>query len=210
MVADEYDFWVLDLDGTLIDVEESYRRELLDRVGARLGCSFSEWEAIALWHSSDLFRQQQILSKYDTDVETFWDVFDEIDDPIARAEASYLFEDAETIATVNRPTGIVTHCPPEVAGTVLDTLDIADWFETVVCCTAETGWKPDPDPVQRAVGEMTMDENGTRGVLIGDGPDDIGAAWNAGLDGICIDRYGADLRGFCVVSDRRVTTITEV
>jgi len=32
----EYDFWLLDLDGTLVD-EWSYTREVFDRVGDRLG-----------------------------------------------------------------------------------------------------------------------------------------------------------------------------
>ena len=37
MVAREYDYWLLDLDGTLIDVDWSYPRSVFDRVGARLG-----------------------------------------------------------------------------------------------------------------------------------------------------------------------------
>ena len=37
MSPPEYDFWILDLDGTLVDVETSYVRDVFDRVGERLG-----------------------------------------------------------------------------------------------------------------------------------------------------------------------------
>jgi phosphoglycolate phosphatase len=49
-----------------------------------------------------------------------------------------------------------------------------------------------------------------RGVLVGDGPQDVGAAWNAGLDGIHVERHGHDRRGSCVLGDRRVTRLTEI
>ncbi len=43
-----------------------------------------------------------------------------------------------------------------------------------------------------------------RGVLAGDGESDIGAAWNAGLDGIHVERHGPQRRGRCVLGDYRV------
>ena len=36
MVAREYDYWLLDLDGTLVDVDWSYPRSVFDRVRSRV------------------------------------------------------------------------------------------------------------------------------------------------------------------------------
>ncbi|MFB6187297.1 MAG: HAD family hydrolase, partial [Halobacteriaceae archaeon] len=46
----QYDFWLLDLDGTLVDTHWSYTREVFDRVGDRLGRSFSDREAEIIWN----------------------------------------------------------------------------------------------------------------------------------------------------------------
>jgi phosphoglycolate phosphatase len=55
-----------------------------------------------------------------------------------------------------------------------------------------------------------MRVDGGRGVLAGDAASDIGAAWNAGLDGIHVERHGPDHRGQCVLGDRRVTSFDEL
>jgi phosphoglycolate phosphatase len=47
-------------------------------------------------------------------------------------------------------------------------------------------------------------------VLVGDGPQDIGAAWNAGLDGAHVERHGHDRRGMCVVGDHRLERVDEL
>jgi phosphoglycolate phosphatase-like HAD superfamily hydrolase len=48
-----------------------------------------------------------------------------------------------------------------------------------------------------------------RGVFVGDGTGDVGAAWNAGLDGIHVERHGHDRRGQCVLADYRVRSFHE-
>jgi phosphoglycolate phosphatase len=48
-----------------------------------------------------------------------------------------------------------------------------------------------------------------RGVLAGDTPSDVGAAWNAGLDGVHVERHGPGRRGRCVLGDYRVTSFAE-
>jgi phosphoglycolate phosphatase len=213
MVADEYDFWLLDLDGTLVDVEPAYAHDVFDRVGDRLGYAFTDEEVEALWHGLDGTRDDR-LARLGIDPERFWTVFHEEEDPIARAEATRLYDDAERLAAVDAPMGVVTHCQRYLTDPVLDTVGIRDWFDAVVCCTDDVGWKPDPAPVRRAMREMDVEPYATdggqpveraRGVLAGDGPQDVGAAWNAGLDAIHVERHGHDRRGTCVLGDRRVT-----
>jgi len=203
MVTDAYDFWLFDLDGTLIDTEWDYTRDVFDRVGDRLGRPFSDREAEIIWHGLGGPRDPQ-LRAWGVDPEAFWAVFHDEEHPLARAESTYLHPDAaDFLSELDAPAGVVTHCQPFLTGPVLEHLDIADWFETVVCCGEQVGWKPDPAPVVHAMAEMGV-TNGQRGVLAGDGESDIGAAWNAGLDGIHIERHGPAHRGRCVLGDYRV------
>jgi phosphoglycolate phosphatase len=207
MVADAYEFWLFDLDGTLVDVEPSYARETMARVGDRIGRTFSDREAEVLWHGLSGARTRQ-LREWGIDPEAFWAALHDAEDPEARAEATYLHDDATFVADVDRPVGLVTHCQRYLADPVLDHLDIRDWFDTVVTCTGEVGWKPDPAPVYLAMSDLGV-ENGD-GVLVGDGPNDVGAAWNAGLDAVHVERHGARRRGRCVLGDYRVSSLSEL
>ncbi|ESS11340.1 MAG: haloacid dehalogenase family protein [uncultured archaeon A07HR60] len=201
MVVGEYDFWVFDLDGTLVDAEWEYTRTVFDEMGSRLGRSFTDREARTLWYGLGGQRNDTLRS-WGIDPTRFWKEFHDIEDPQVRAEASVLHEDARRLLrAVTAPCGIVTHCQQFLCDPVLEQLDLQDRFSTVVCCTDELGWKPDPTPVAHAIEQMNVSGSG---VLVGDSPGDIGAAWNAGLDAIHIERLGTELRGRCVRGDHRV------
>ena len=202
MVADSYDFWLFDLDGTLVDAEWAYTRDVFDRVGDRLGRAFSDREAYVLWHGLTGARNRQ-LQAWGVDPEAFWPAFHAEEDPQTRAEHTFLHDDARFVGDLDRPVGLVTHCQRFLAEPVLDHLDVADWFDVVVCCDDDTGWKPDPAPVDLARTGLGVDADDV-GVLAGDGSNDVGAAWNAGLDAIHVERHGADRRGHCVRGDHRI------
>ncbi len=205
----DYDFWLLDLDGTLVDVEWSYARGIFDRVGDRLGREFTDREAEIIWNGLTGSRDRQ-LEEWGVDPDAFWTVFHEEEDPIERAERTYLHEDAAFVGDLEVPVGLVTHCQEFLTEPVLDQLDIRDWFDARLCCTEETGWKPDPGPVERVMTDLGVAHNGHRGVLAGDGACDVGAAWNAGLDAIHVERVGHEQRGRCVLGDRRVASFDEL
>ncbi len=209
---ESYDFWVFDLDGTLVDVEPSYTREVIMAVGDRLGHEFSEWETTALWYGFGDHRNT-LLAEKGIDPARFWSVFHEVEDAEARAAATFLYDDAERLlSTLDCPIGVVTHCQRYLTDPVLDQLHIRDWFDAVFCCTDDTGWKPDPTPVYETLARMGIRNDGdiARGVLAGDSPQDIGAAWNVGLDGIHVERHGHDRRGICVLGDQRVAQLDEI
>ncbi len=205
----DYDFWLLDLDGTLVDVEWRYTRSVFDRVGDRLGRHFTDEEAEILWSGLTGSRDRQ-LEVWGIDPVEFWRAFHAEEDPLERAEQTYLHPDAAFVADLEVPTGLVTHCQQFLTEPVLDTLDIRDWFDVVVCCTEETGWKPDPQPVREAMIDLGVADNGHQGVLAGDGSNDVGAAWNAGLDAIHVERVGHDRRGRCVLGDYRVSSFDDL
>ena len=219
MTSEEYDFWLLDLDGTLVDIERAYVYEVLDSIGERLGVSFTDREAELLWYGIGDARNE-LLAQNDIEQSRFWDVFHEVENPATRAEATYLYDDASGFVNgLDGPVGVVTHCQEYLTGPVLSHLDIEDWFDTVVCCTDETGWKPDPRPVQMAMEDLGVAHNGHVGVFVGDDPQDIGAAQNAGLDSVHVRRRvyerlpeeirdGGEFRS--MGADRRITSLAEL
>lgn len=127
-----------------------------------------------------------------------------------RAEQTYLHDDAAFVADLDAPVGLVTHCQEFLCEPVLDHVGIRDWFDAQLCCTEETGWKPDPNPVERVMVDLGVAHNGHQGVLAGDGANDVGAAWNAGLDAIHVERVGHERRGRCVLGDYRVQSFNEL
>ena len=208
MAGDAYDFWLFDLDGTVVDVERSYARAVVGEVGDRLGVGLSASETDRLWWGSGGARQE-VLDGVGLDPERFWETFHEVEDPVARAESTFVYDDAaRLLSRLDGPVGLVTHCQAYLTDPVLSYHDIRDWFDAVVCCSEELGWKPDPAPVERAIGDLDVDDGG-RGALAGDGANDVGAAWNAGLDGVHVERHG-DRRGHCVLGDYRVQSFDDL
>lgn len=210
MSPSTYDFWLLDLDGTLIDVETSYIHDVMTEVGNHLDVSFSGQEAEILWYGLGDTRDR-VLRDLGVEPGRFWEVFHEVEDPQERAMATHLYTDAEAfVPTLDTPVGLVTHCQEYLTEPVLARLDIQDWFDTVVCCTDETGWKPDAGPVELAMQDMGVAYNGHTGAMIGDDAQDIGAAWNAGITGIHVERHDPQRYGQCVMGDERVTSFEEL
>lgn len=204
-----YDFWLCDLDGTLVDVESSYVRRVFDRMGERLDRAFSDREAETLWHGLGGLRNDN-LREWGLDVERFWRTFHAVENPTARAAATFIYDDAAAfLDSLDTPVGVVTHCQRYLTEPVLSRLDLQERFDAVVCCTGEVGWKPDPAPVRLAIDEMGVAADEC-GALVGDGSQDVGAAWNAGLDGIHIERHGHERRGRCIRSDRRITSFADL
>jgi len=213
MAVADYDFHLFDLDGTLVDAEWSYTRAVFDRVGDRLGRRFSDREARVLWHGLGGPRGDT-LREIGVDPEAFWPAFHAVEDPVARAEATYLHDDAarllDRVDDAGGPTGLVTHCQRFLAEPVLDRVALDGRFDAVICCTDETGWKPDPGPIELAMRELGVDPRSDRGYYAGDGESDVGAAWNAGLDAVHVERVGHEDRGRCVLGDRRVDRLDEL
>ena len=213
MTVGDYDFHLFDLDGTLVDAEWSYTRAVFDRVGERLGRRFADREARVLWHGLGGSRGDT-LREIGIDPEEFWPAFHAVEDPVARAEATYLHDDAarllDRVDDAGGPTGLVTHCKRFLAEPVLDRVDLDGRFDAVICCTDETGWKPDPAPIELAMRELGVDARGDRGYYVGDGESDVSAAWNAGVDAVHVERVGHEDRGRCVLGDRRVSRLDEL
>jgi phosphoglycolate phosphatase len=207
----DYEFWLLDLDGTIVDVEPCYRCEAFAAVGDRLGRAFTDEEVETLWHGLGGPRSDE-LHAMGIDPAVFWPTLHEVEDAGARAEATFVHDDAAALLNTLEgevPIGVVTHCAPFLAEQVVDHLDLRSRFDAFVCCSDELGWKPDPAPVGHTMHELGVTPS-AEGVLAGDGPSDVGAAWNAGLDAVHVERHGHDRRGQCVLADHRVRSFEEL
>jgi len=210
MASDAYDFWLFDLDGTVVDVERSYARSVVGEVGDRLGVGFSPADADRLWWGAGGARER-VLDGAGVDPTAFWDTFHEVEDPLARAESTYVYDDAARFLTaLDGPVGLVTHCQAYLTDPVLGYHDIRDWFDAVVCCSDETGWKPDPTPVELAMSDLAVGFGDHSGALAGDNPSDVGAAWNAGLDAVHVERSDPVERGHCVLGDHRIEAFDDL
>lgn len=209
MGARQTAFWLLDLDGTVVDVANTYIQSVMTEVGDRLGCVFTPAEARHLWYG-DVEARSAIFESRACNRHEFWRTYHDVEDPHARAAATYVYPDAaEFVTALEAPVGLVTHCQSYLTEPILETLGIADWFETVVCCSDATGWKPDPGPVELAMANLGVTE-APHGALAGDGPADVGAARNAGLEAIHVDRGRDAVAGQTLAGDRTVRTLTEL
>ena len=210
MAIGEYDVHLFDLDGTLVDVRGDYKHTLLSAVADELGCAIPSSEVHSVWHGLGDVRGDFFDRLGVTETE-FWEAFDRVDEPAARAEQTFLYDDAAFVGDIDGPVGLVTHCPADKTARVLDHLDVRDWFDVVVCCDEEVGWKPDPTPVERALSALSVDAaDSPAGVLAGDSECDVGAAWNAGLDAVHVERHSPDRRGHCVLGDVRISSFDEL
>jgi phosphoglycolate phosphatase len=207
-----YEFWLFDLDGTIVDVDPSYPTDVFAEVGDRLGREFTDRQVELLWHGLGGPRSDE-LQAMGIDPATFWPTLHDVEDPQVRAEATYIHDDAEALLSELEaggvPVGVVTHCAPFLANRVVDHLDLRSRFDSFVCCSDDLGWKPDPAPVEHSMADLGVDP-GQQGVLAGDSPADVGAAWNAGLDGIHVERHGHEMRGQCVLADYRVQRFSDL
>jgi phosphoglycolate phosphatase len=182
-----FDFYVFDLDGVLVDVRDSYRREVFQDVGDELGRSFTEDEMDRLWYGLGSDRKE-ILRDWGYDPREFWEVFDAIDTPERRVEHTYAYDDTKVLDEIEAPKGVVTHSPPALADRALEKTGLGEKFDSVVCCSYELGYKPEPEPIRVCLDEIGASPDDT--VMIGDSVSDVRGAWNAGLTAGHIDRVG--------------------
>ena len=189
---------LFDLDGVLADVEDSYRRCVLETASS-FGVSITRADlALAVMTgdaNNDWVLTQRMLASHGVEVP--------LDDVTARFQELYLGtpekpglraserllggRDLLEKLAARLPLGIVTGRPRAEAIWFLDRAGISDLFGAVVCL--EDGpLKPDPAPVRTALTLLGV----RRAWMVGDTPDDIRAAAAAGVLPVGIVAPGDD------------------
>ena len=189
---------LFDLDGVIADVEESYRRCVLETAGG-FGVEITReelaTEVLTGDANNDWVLTQRIMASQGVDVS--------LDDVTKAYQEAYLgtstspgLRESERLLVAREvlssladrlPLAIVTGRPREEAEWFLEREGLTGLFQAVVCM--EDGpLKPDPAPVRAAASRLGVE----RAWMIGDTPDDIRAAAVAGAVPIGVVAPGPD------------------
>jgi histidinol-phosphate aminotransferase len=190
---------LLDLDGVIADVGQSYRVCIMETARV-FGRRVTRRDVEAAMHAGDANNDwivtQRLLGSRGVDVP--------LDDIVSTYQALYLGADGsnglrererliverETLRRLAArfPLGVVTGRPREEAEWFLDRFAIGALFSATVCL--EDGpVKPDPSPIRLALERLDV----RRAWMVGDTPDDVRAAGAAGVLGIGIVAPGDSL-----------------
>jgi histidinol-phosphate aminotransferase len=195
---------LFDLDGVIADVEDSYRRCVLETAGV-FGVNVTREDLAALVlegdANNDWVLTQRLLASNGVDVS-----LDEVTGAYQKVylgtpgststpgspglrESERLLVSKDLLARLAErlPLAIVTGRPREEAEWFLDKEGLSDLFGAVVCM--EDGpLKPDPAPVEAAASLLGVE----RAWMVGDTPDDIRAAAQAGAVPLGVVAPGPD------------------
>jgi len=185
-----------DMDGVLADVSKSYRTSILETA--------KFWGVIATHEDLEKIKNEGnanndwVVSKrlIDSKIEagrlspTLQEVTDKFEEIYQGTEAvpglwklESLVPSIELLKKLKSAfpkMGIVTGRPRHDANKFIQTFNLTEFFDVVVCMEDTPKPKPDPSPVKAALDALGV----TKAVLIGDTPDDIMAATFAKIGGI--------------------------
>ena len=189
---------LFDLDGVIADVEDSYRRCVLETAGT-FGVEVTREElatmVLAGDANNDWVLTQRILAGRGVEVsledviEAYQKVYLGTPNTPGLRESERLLVPRDVLSRLadRLPLAIVTGRPREEAEWFLDKEGLSDLFRAVVCM--EDGpLKPDPAPVRKAASRLGVQ----RTWMVGDTPDDIRASVGAGAVPIGIVAPGPD------------------
>jgi histidinol-phosphate aminotransferase len=178
---------LFDLDGVLADVEESYRRCVLETAqsfGITITRNDLEDAVLAGDANNDWVLTQRIMKSrgveapLDEITRQFQEIYiGTLDNPGLR-EYEKLLVNRNLLEQLSArlPLGIVTGRPQAEARWFLEKNDISELFAAVVCME-DAKIKPDPEPVRVALTRLGIE----RAWMVGDTPDDLRAAKAAGV-----------------------------
>lgn len=180
------DILLLDMDGVIADVSESYRRALeltAESYGQSLdatsvshlkaaGDANNDWVLIHRW-----LRQQGLDVDFEDVKGTYESYLQGTDDREGLWKKETLIPARSFFETLSgrHPMGIVTGRTRADARRFIDRFDLADYFEAVVCME-DAPRKPSPEPVELLLERMGVRKSASDIWLVGDTPDDMRAA----------------------------------
>jgi HAD superfamily hydrolase (TIGR01548 family) len=194
-----YETLLLDMDGVLAEVSQSYRAAIIQtchHYGATSieDATVTEWKARGNANDDWKLTYDLILSdpkgSREVTLENVTDTFEKIyqghGDTPGLYKLETLIPSRETLLELHRRSkpgmGIVTGRPRSDCDKFLRDFDLFDLF-TAKYCMEDGPSKPDPEPVRRAC-ELLGVTVSKKVVLVGDTPDDIQAAMSAGASGV--------------------------
>lgn len=195
----KYQTLLVDMDGVLAEVSGSYRAAILETCKTYGAKSVTD-ETVVAWkargNANDDWKLSHDLIQEDPDgdnsvtlvqvTETFERFYQGHGDTPGLYKLETLIPARETLLELRKRSkpgvGIVTGRPRNDCIKFLREHDLEDLFDAMYCMEDGPS-KPDPFPIKR-VCELLGVEPSSSVVLVGDTPDDIGAAVAAGIRGV--------------------------
>jgi phosphoglycolate phosphatase len=178
---------IFDLDGTIIDNDDAYMELMLRRVGRDLGYDLTLKHAKELWYSINSESRDSVIEGWGCDPDRFWTVFNKYENIDEKLRNTYLHEDTAILKGIPLPMGIVTHTSYDHTDKLLKKVGMRQYFDPIVACTEDTGYKPSPLPIIYCVVGMKLKPDEV--VYIGDTLSDMLAARNAGVKSVYVNRF---------------------
>jgi phosphoglycolate phosphatase len=178
---------IFDLDGTIIDNNDVYMESMLKRVGKEIGRDLGLQHAQELWYAIGAMSRDEVIARWGIDPDQFWLAFNKFESLDEKLKNTYIHLDALVLKKVNLPMGIVTHTTLEHTTRLLELVGMRPFFNTIISCNEDTGFKPSPLPLVYCV--MNMKLNFDEVLFVGDTASDIMAAKEAHVKSVYINRF---------------------
>lgn len=177
---------IFDLDGTIIDNYDGYMELMLKRVGHDIGADLGLKQAKELWYPVDTISRDEVIRGWGIDPDKFWTIFNSYENLDEKLKSTYLHEDARILKNISLPKAIVTHTSYDHTDKLLQLVGMREYFNPIIACTEDTGYKPSPLPIIYCVMDMKLNFDDV--IYIGDTLSDALAAKNAGIKSVYINR----------------------
>ena len=184
----EYKAYIFDFDGTLM--ESMGALILMYKHGFEsINYPFKDEDAYLYMHET-LHRTFERLNLDSDKYLTFISSFDDFKNDDEVINANVPFPDAlkliDNLLNNNKKIAILTGNDSNYCQKVLNRLGLPHFYLTVVGFNDVTNTKPDPEGIYLCLDRLGIDKKDV--CYIGDSLNDMLAAFNAGIDGILIDR----------------------
>lgn len=180
---------LFDLDGTLIYTGFKHRETIVNKILSEFGKKLASKEEInKFWFEGN--REELIKNNFGLDPMEFWKRYNFLDSAEFRKQFSFPYSDVGHILELKNQgflTGMVTSAPKYIADLEIGMIG-KESFDYVIVATTKNGFKPKPNPhgIEECLKGL---EIGMRdAIFIGNSDEDVGAAKNAGVYDVLIDR----------------------
>ncbi|MDP3966432.1 MAG: HAD-IA family hydrolase [archaeon] len=180
---------LFDLDGTLVSTEYRHREIVVGKTLEHFGKGFPSKEILEkFWFEGN--RSRIIKEFFELDVLEFWKFYQKYDTPELRKFYTTPFKDVEVLPYFKEKgykLGIVTSAPPEIAEIETEMIG-KSLFDKIVVAHSKNGFlpKPNPDGIIKCLHALSL--NNYEAIFIGNSDEDTGAARNASVTSVHLDR----------------------
>ncbi len=192
MFAKPYNTIIFDMDGTLVYTKPEFKTRVVHQTLRELGIttSHTEEDIERFWFVPE--RSETISKYFKADPKKFWPVYSKISEAVLSREHIEPYSDIKFLKLLSErgcKMGIVTENSRKntdfLSGLISEIVGYNPFGAVVSTFSDGHMPKPHPDSIQECLKRLGA---GNKALLVGNGPEDIGAAINTGITSCLIDR----------------------